>query len=407
MLTGDLIRPRLRMRGSTITVETVDTTDSGWQQTAADLIALFAEHVGRTRSEWDKSVERYEGERTDYLIIRGLAKVLADSATFEPQSVRIDPVELRQRVFGVGIAYAHTDVFHQRTRADLIAGVAVETGLAPDEIEAALYADRVGEYTLVEVGAAWTPADLLARYNLELARGVLYYASEMTISIHDNYKDFWRYLKLFKLMFEVTPLDDGYNVVIDGAISPFVHNTRRYGRNMAAFLPALFLGERWHMHAAIHPPRAQNRQYVYTLDSTAPYTSHFKGSGEFDSRLEADFAAEFADKFGDKRSGWTLTREDEVIPVAGTVMIPDFALTHTKTGKRILVEIVGYWHPDYLRRKLAKVRAAGRDDLILLVYEGVNLSPDALNDVPSEVLYFARKPVIKEVIALASTMVGS
>jgi predicted nuclease of restriction endonuclease-like RecB superfamily len=81
------------------------------------------------------------------------------------------------------------------------------------------------------------------------------------------------------------------------------------------------------------------------------------------------------------------------------VMIPDFAFTHKQDGRRALVEIVGFWHPEYLRRKVEKVRAAGRSDLILLVYEGVNLSAERLRDVPGEVLYFANKPVLKDVLA--------
>ena len=51
------------------------------------------------------------------------------------------------------------------------------------------------------------------------------------------------------------------------------------------------------------------------------------------------------------------------------------------------------------QRKLARVDAARRDDLILLMYEGVNLTDDKLQDVPGEVLYFATKPIIKHVMA--------
>ena len=137
----------------------------------------------------------------------------------------------------------------------------------------------------------------------------------------------------------------------------------------------------------------------YKLDTKSALTSHFKRSGEFDSRMEADFAAEFAAKFGDKRGKWTLTREDEVILIADTVMIPDFALTHKQTGQRVLIEIVGFWTHDYLRRKVEKVRAANRRDLLLLVYEGVNLADDALDNIPNEVLYFKNKPVMKDVMA--------
>ena len=57
-------------------------------------------------------------------------------------------------------------------------------------------------------------------------------------------------------------------------------------------------------------------------------TTHFRRSGAFDSRLEADFAAEFEAKFGGRRGQWRLSREDELLVLGDTVMIPDFALTH-------------------------------------------------------------------------------
>ena len=93
-----------------------------------------------------------------------------------------------------------------------------------------------------------------------------------------------------------------------------------------------------------------------------------------------------------------------MILLGDTVMIPDFALTHRKDGRRAVIEIVGFWHPEYLRRKVEKVRAAQRRNLILLVYEGVNLTENALQDVPGEVLYFKNKPVLKDVMALVEAV---
>ena len=43
-----------------------------------------------------------------------------------------------------------------------------------------LFSDRPAEYLLTDAGPEWTPDALIARYNLELARGVLYWASRMT-----------------------------------------------------------------------------------------------------------------------------------------------------------------------------------------------------------------------------------
>jgi uncharacterized protein len=226
----------------------------------------------------------------------------------------------------------------------------------------------------------------------------------MDITIYDTFKDFWRYLKLFKLMFWATPHEHGYTVALDGPISPFVQSTTRYGRQFAAFLPALFLCDEWQMQASVKPPQFR-QQLTYSLDHNIPLRSHFKKSGDFDSRMERDFATEFQQKFGDERGKWRLTREDEVILLGDTVMIPDFALTHKDDGRRVLIEIMGFWHPEYLRRKLEKVRVAGRRDLLLLVYEGVNLSPERLNDLPSEVLYFKNKPVLKDVMSVVERMV--
>jgi len=67
-------------------------------------------------------------------------------------------------------------------------------------------------------------------------------------------------------------------------------------------------------------------------------------------------------------------------------------------SRRILIELVGFWHPQYLRRKIEKVRAAHCAHLLLLVYKGLNIAEEAFQDVPSEVLFFQQKPVLKEVM---------
>jgi len=399
MLTGDLIKPRLKQRKGQVKVEWLDTGSEHGQQTASELIALFEQQVGKPRQNWDNALEAYLGERTDYTVVRGLAKVLEDAAEFHPIDTLITPADLRRKLFTLGPAFTQIDLFHPQTRADVIAALADEMGITAEQIETVLFADRPAEHLLTSVGQNWTPDSLIARYNLELARGVLYWSDQMQVEIHDGYKDFWRYLKLFKLMFEARPLaDGGYHIDLDGPISPVVKATTRYGRQFAAFLPALLLGEKWQMNASVRPP-GFTKTCQYKLDAKSPLRTHFKRSGEFDSRLEADFAADFAVKFGGRRGKWTLTREDEVILLGDTVMIPDFAVTHKKDGRRVLIELVGFWTKEYLRRKVAKVREAQRSDLLLLVYEGVNLAPDKLEDIPGEVLYFKNKPVLKDVMA--------
>ena len=149
------------------------------------------------------------------------------------------------------------------------------------------------------------------------------------------------------------------------------------------------------------PPQARGREPLrYTLDDRTDLRTHFEASGPFDSQLEAGLAAEFEAKYGGARRQWELAREDELILLGDTVMIPDFSFTHRKDGRRALLEIVGFWHPDYLRRKLAKVRQARRRDLILLVYKSANVSEGEFEAASAgEVLTFVRKPVLKDVLA--------
>ena len=405
MLTADLVKPRLRLRGSELSIDMLDEHNPAWLQTARELIALLQEHVRQPLAAWDGTLESYVGERIDYVIVRGLAKVLTDAATFTPLETPLLPVQLRERLFAHGPVFATPQLFQPRARYEVMQSVAGELGISSREIEAALFADRPATYLLTDMGSEWTPEALLARYNLELARGVLYWASHITIEVSSNYKDLWKYIKFFKLMFWARPKQGGgYRIDLDGPISPFVSSTLRYGRQMAAFLPALLLCERWQMLAQVRPPQARG-EMTYRLDSTSSLRSSFKSSGLFDSRLEADFASEFEQKMGGKRGHWRLARESEVLLLEDTVMIPDFILTDDQDeNRKIMIELVGFWHPQYLRRKVEKVRAANCASLLLLVYKGLNVTEEAFQGVASEVIFFQNKPVLKEVLETVEAM---
>jgi len=404
VLTADLVRPRLRLRGSELSINMLDEHDPSWLQTATDLIALLQKHIGQSLGAWDKVLETYLGERIDYFVVRGLAKVLTDAATFTHLPTVLPPVQLRERLFAYGPVFPTPQLFQPRTRYEVLSNVADELSISSEQLEATLFADRPATYILSDAEPLWTPEGLLARYNLELARGVLYWASHVQIEVHAGYKDLWKYLKLFKLMFWAQSQQDGYVIDLDGPISPFVQATTRYGRQFAAFLPALLLCERWRMVAAVHPPQT-GAVANYRLDHTSSLQTHFKQSGLFDSRLEADFASEFEQKVGGKRGHWRLTRESEVLLLGDTVMIPDFLLVDDQDeNRKILIELVGFWHPQYLRRKIEKVRAANCAHLLLLVYKGLKITEDAFDDAASEVIFFQQKPVLKEVMETVEAM---
>src|SRR6185295_15785238 len=142
MLTSDLIRPRLRLHGDMLDIETISVKSKSWLQTAAELINLMQRQVGRTLADWDTVLEHYEGDRVDYVVVRGLAKVLTDAATFTPIQTPVVPTELRQRLFACGPAFSHSDLFHTAGRDEMVRSVAKEFGITVEQLEASLFADR-------------------------------------------------------------------------------------------------------------------------------------------------------------------------------------------------------------------------------------------------------------------------
>ena len=204
-----------------------------------------------------------------------LAAIVGTGRVAEIPLRRDDPVGgeamLRERLFVHGPVFTTPQLFHPQARYEVVQGVADELGISSEQVETTLFADRPATYLLTDAGPEWTPAGLLARYNLELARGVLYWASHIRIEAASNYKDLWKYIKFFKLMFWAEPKrEGGYRIDLDGPISPFVSSTMRYGRQMAAFLPALLLCEQWRLLARVRPP------HPVPPDGTPP---HGKGLG--------------------------------------------------------------------------------------------------------------------------------
>ncbi|MBX3131528.1 MAG: DUF790 family protein [Polyangiaceae bacterium] len=95
----------------------------------------------------------------------------------------------------------------------------------------------------------------------------------------------------------------------------------------------------------------------------------------------------------------TLRREPEAIEVGGRLVFPDFALCHRRHPSRSwLLEIVGFWTPEYLTRKLAALRAIAGGRFI--VCADAKLGVGREHHVPGEVIAYRRRIDVREVIRL-------
>ena len=109
----------------------------------------------------------------------------------------------------------------------------------------------------------------------------------------------------------------------------------------------------------------------------------------------------FAKQWEKLKTQWRLEREVDLIPLRGSVMIPDFRLVHPD-GRDILLEIVGYWRLEYLQKKFYQVHNSGIDNLILAISERLNLEKAGvkLTDTPAKIVWFKNKLNPKAVLKL-------
>ncbi len=371
---------------------------------AVELIACFHEAVGKTQGVLERQLLELEGDTTDYKVKRGLAYILKSSfCTFEVVSP-LEPQMLRERVFALSAKSVPSLQSTQATLSKIADELSheFEREVLSQQVDDGLYADLSENKILTNFDAP-TPEDLLHRYNLSQVQGVFYRASQLTLNAHRNvpgeYKLLFRYLKLFQLMAYIEgDADHGFTITIDGPTSLFNPSTR-YGLAIAKLIPALLHVTRWSLSSILQTRDFYTNTWKtgrFTLNSECGLVSHYPPGKPYDSMLEASFA----DKWDSLKSDWVLEREVDLVPIPGSVMIPDFRLVHPD-GRTFLLEIVGYWRPEYLQKKFSQVRRAERDDLILAISERLNLEKAGvkLNDVPARIIWFKDKLLPKAVLA--------
>lgn len=371
---------------------------------AIELITCFEEARGCTQGELNRLLQELEGDTPDYRLKRGLAHLLKSMCEFEIVSP-LEPQLLRERIFALSAQSIPSSYQSSQTLNTLALQITqeLEREVLPEQIRDGLYADLVENRILMQFDVP-TPEDLLHRYNLSQVQGVFYRASHLTLNAHRNvpgeYKLLFRYLKLFQLMAYIEgDADHGFTITIDGPTSLFNPSTR-YGLAIAKLIPALLHVTKWSLSATLQTRDFYTNNWKtgrFSLDSDCGLVSHYPPGKPYDSMLEASFA----DRWDSLKSDWVLEREVDLIPIPGSVMIPDFRLVHPD-GRSFLLEIVGYWRPEYLQKKFAQVRRAERDDLILAISERLNLEKAGVKvtDVPAKIIWFKDKLLPKAVLAV-------
>ena len=93
-------------------------------------------------------------------------------------------------------------------------------------------------------------------------------------------------------------------------------------------------------------------------------------------------------------SGGILVREGEILHHHQKVFVPDFVFRHDD-GRRVLMEIVGFWTPEYLEAKLATLQLFREHRVLLAVAAPAR---QTLPDLPGDAIPYKTALRIEDVM---------
>ena len=354
---------------------------------AEQMLHVYRKGIGRTRRELHRAIGSIFAAEEDCPARRidAFCKLLDDVSEYE-RDRRGRAAALRREVFCLAAArhplVRKVDRLFESEEARVKTEVAAKLGRPWGDIDRDLFADVIDFHRLSGFSGYPDGQALLARYNVAQVQAALFNAVSMTVWATEDLKTILRYAKLARLMHTIVAQGPGrYRFRFDGPAS-VLHETRRYGAAMARFLPALIACRGWRMHAIL---RKHRRAPTLRLELAAEdgLNSHVPAPEEFDSQVEQAFA----EKWGtEPREGWLLERETEILHAGQKVFVPDFLFRHAD-GRSVLMEIVGFWTPEYLEAKVQTLRTFQNHRILLAVAERVGRAMPPLPDSAGAIRY--------------------
>ncbi|MGA9141799.1 MAG: DUF790 family protein [Methanocella sp.] len=386
MLSSDLLLTRIR--GDEISPQLI-TPEGDHLELARDLISIFSDHTGKKLGELHDILEEMEDQGFDYRLVRGLVSLLERRCDLLVDS-ELSPPVARSAVFSV--ASQMYPVVTPEARDAAISEAAGAMGVSPECLEKAMYADLERELVLRSFRPPG-PEDLVYHYNASLAQTLLFKATQLKFRASGGHKEVLRQVKRLGLMYDAEYSGGRVDITVDGPASA-MKLTERYGTAFAKLLPSIVSSTGWSLEASIVRKDFSGAPRVYQFRLSEQkqgdlFRTWPEGPEQFDSSLEESFYGAFAGL----KTGWTISREPEPLIAGKWLYIPDFLLE--KDGMRVYMEIAGFWTPEYLRRKVAKLKEIKDRELIVLADE--KTSCEAFRDVPG-VIFYDRKVPLKAVL---------
>ncbi|MBV9948639.1 MAG: DUF790 family protein [Myxococcales bacterium] len=279
----------------------------------------------------------------------------------------VPPRRLREEMFALAATAPVAEVmrtFCLRLEADA------------ESVRSWLYADLPGA-RILRIKALPSADELRDAYNLALAQGLVGRCSRISVRVEENIRVVVRAAKLRGLLVSVDA--DGPIIRASGPLALF-RQTTKYAHALALFIPSLVSLPGWSLEGDLH---LGSRPARLKMDATAPLPRQGKLPARTDSGLEAALLRGLRRS----KSDWTILREPIMFRVGGQLFFPDFVLA--RGADRVVVEVVGFWTPDYLERKLTQLASVTDTPLVVCVDETLACEPSR---VPlADVVRFRRR----------------
>ncbi|MCW4008986.1 MAG: DUF790 family protein [Candidatus Bathyarchaeota archaeon] len=382
MLPSELLI--VKRRGSLIQPKLALLSQSNLEY-ASELISLYMAHVGKRRGELAEKLQ--EKELFKYKFTRGLSVLLDRNCVFTCKSP-VPPQQLRLKLFTEAAAPVTCNAEREKIMRKTAAYFNIDRAMIPQ----LLYAD-LDENLLIQSFGPPDPASLLQNYNLSLTQTLLFNAVNLEITVSNNWQRLLYTAKKLGLIYEAA-IDEQVKLKIDGPAS-VLKQTKRYGTALAKLVPEIIKAEKWTLHATI---LFHERKCRLELDSSLHSLYPNNPAAEtFDSKIEEQFACLIRQAAPD----WKIIREPTILKAGRSLLLPDFLLE--KDNIQVYVEIVGFWTPDYIKRKIEKLNNT-KTPMLILLNEKLSLGACTLENPHLTIIKYRNKLPAKQIIDHLKTL---
>lgn len=348
MLPGALLSANCDRIGQELVPRFLGERDHVWLSRLLEEHSAFA---GRRQRELDRHLGELPSLGAPRLRL-ALARTLIERIAKSRAQAAVPPKEARAATFRAASG-------SRDARLRILERVAASLSITVSELEQALLADVPSERHVSSLEGC-SPAALAEAINAAIVSGWLMRATWVRVRAGEGARALARHAQRLGLICVANEAPEAELVLEISGPAALFEKTAIYGRALASLLPRVRRCSRFRLQARCRLPRSEDTAVLTIDESTLPAPSgELAAADERTLRwLKRDLERKLPD--------CELRAEPEPFAIDGGLVFPDLELVFAQSPRRLLIEIVGFWTPDYLARKLARLDRASPDVALVL-----------------------------------------